>query len=31
MQLQDWIREMERIAPPDLALDFDNPGLLITP
>ena len=31
MRLQDWIREMERIAPPDLALDFDNPGLLITP
>ena len=31
MRLQDWIREMERIAPPELALDFDNPGLLTTP
>ena len=29
--LKDWIAAMERIAPPELALDFDNPGLLISP
>lgn len=31
MRLNDWISEMEKIAPPELALDFDNPGLLISP
>lgn len=31
MQLNDFIAVMERIAPPELACDFDNPGLLIGP
>lgn len=31
MQLNDFIAVMERIAPPALACDFDNPGLLIGP
>ena len=31
MILQDWIGKMEQIAPPELALSFDNPGLLISP
>lgn len=31
MLLKDWIKEMERIAPPELAMSFDNPGLLVSP
>ena len=31
MQLKDFIAVMERVAPPALACDFDNPGLLIGP
>ena len=31
MQLKDFISEMERIAPPELAMDFDNVGLLVSP
>ncbi len=31
MQLDAFVAAMERIAPPELALDFDNPGLLIGP
>lgn len=31
MLLKDWIAVMERIAPPELAMSFDNPGLLISP
>lgn len=29
MKLQDFIAAMERIAPPELAMEFDNVGLLI--
>ena len=29
MRLNDFIAAMERIAPPELALDFDNPGLIV--
>lgn len=31
MRLCDFLDEMEKIAPKELAYDFDNPGLLITP
>lgn len=31
MKLSDFTASMERIAPRDLALEFDNPGLLIEP
>ena len=31
MQLHSFLAQMETIAPRDLALDFDNPGLLIGP
>ena len=31
MQLRDWIATMERIAPPELAMEWDNPGLLVSP
>ncbi|MEA4913371.1 MAG: Nif3-like dinuclear metal center hexameric protein [Christensenella sp.] len=31
MKLSDFTAMMERIAPRDLALEFDNPGLLIEP
>ena len=31
MLLKDWIAVMERVAPPELAMSFDNPGLLISP
>ena len=31
MKLSDFTAMMEQIAPRDLALDFDNPGLLIEP
>lgn len=31
MKLNDFIAEMERIAPRTLALEFDNPGLLVEP
>lgn len=31
MLLADWIAVMEQIAPPELALGFDNSGLLISP
>ncbi len=31
MKLKEWIRAVETIAPPELALDYDNPGLLISP
>lgn len=29
MQLNELIRVMEKLAPPDLALEYDNPGLLV--
>ena len=31
MKIQEFTATMERIAPRDLALEFDNPGLLIEP
>lgn len=31
MKMQEFIAAMERIAPKELALEFDNPGLLIEP
>ena len=31
MQLCDFLAQMEAIAPQALAMDFDNPGLLIGP
>lgn len=31
VRIQDFASEMERIAPPELAMDFDNVGLLISP
>lgn len=31
MLIRDFVEKMERIAPPDLALGFDNPGLIIGP
>ena len=31
MQLKDFIAAMERIAPPELAMEYDNPGLIIGP
>ncbi len=31
MRLNDWIADMERIAPPELALAWDNVGLLVSP
>ena len=31
MKRSEWIAAMERIAPRELALDFDNPGLLVEP
>jgi dinuclear metal center YbgI/SA1388 family protein len=31
MKLNDFLAAMERIAPKELALDFDNPGLLVEP
>ncbi|MDO4493834.1 MAG: Nif3-like dinuclear metal center hexameric protein [Clostridia bacterium] len=31
MKLTDFVKLMETIAPPELALGFDNPGLLIDP
>ena len=31
MLLCDWIKTMERIAPPELAMEWDNPGLLVSP
>lgn len=31
MHLRDWIRRMEAIAPPELAMDWDNVGLLVGP
>lgn len=31
MRLNDFIRQMEHIAPPELAMEWDNPGLLISP
>lgn len=31
MQLCDFLAQMEVIAPQALAMDFDNPGLLIGP
>jgi len=31
MKLNDFMAAMERIAPKELALDFDNPGLLVEP
>jgi len=31
MKLNDFLAAMERIAPRELALEFDNPGLLIEP
>ena len=31
MRLPDFINEMEKIAPPELAWEFDNPGLLVSP
>ena len=31
MQLKEFVALMERIAPPELACEYDNPGLLIGP
>lgn len=31
MHLNDWIADMERLAPPELALAWDNVGLLVSP
>ena len=31
MLLNDFVAAMERIAPPELAMDFDNVGLLVSP
>jgi dinuclear metal center YbgI/SA1388 family protein len=31
MRLNEFVATMERIAPRELALDFDNPGLLVEP
>lgn len=31
MKLNEFLAAMERIAPKELALDFDNPGLLVEP
>lgn len=31
MKLNDFLAAMEQIAPKELALDFDNPGLLVEP
>ena len=31
MKIQEFTAAMERIAPKELALEFDNPGLLIEP
>ncbi len=31
MKIQEFVAQMERIAPKALALEFDNPGLLIEP
>ena len=31
MLLSDFVAAMERIAPPELAMDFDNVGLLVSP
>ncbi|MDO4572940.1 MAG: Nif3-like dinuclear metal center hexameric protein [Clostridia bacterium] len=31
MKLKDWIAFMEGVAPPELALDWDNVGLLVSP
>ena len=31
MKLNDFLAAMERIAPRELALEFDNPGLLVEP
>lgn len=31
MRLKDFIAMMERIAPPELAMGFDNPGLIVGP
>jgi dinuclear metal center YbgI/SA1388 family protein len=31
MKLHDWISVMEGIAPPDLALEWDNAGLIVGP
>ena len=31
MKIHEFIAAMERIAPKELALEFDNPGLLIEP
>lgn len=31
MLLKDWIGDMERVAPPELAMEWDNIGLLVSP
>src|SRR5512133_1939138 len=31
MKIQEFCAQMERVAPRELALEFDNPGLLIEP
>lgn len=31
MKLEDFCRQMDRIAPPELAMEYDNVGLLIAP
>lgn len=31
MRLEDWIAVMERVAPPELAMEWDNIGLLVSP
>lgn len=31
MKLNEWLRQMEEIAPAELAVSYDNPGLLISP
>lgn len=31
MLLNDWIAQIERIAPPELAMEWDNVGLLVSP
>lgn len=31
MKLSDWVLQLEQLAPPALAMDFDNVGLLVTP